>query len=250
MTRTSSQLLTNVLLAGSSTLSKYHPVVIEGMGDYDPRDPAVVAQHIVTQLQRHWSCSDDSGADSEERQRIKDNHQKPKLLITQGDPLRDRGISAITPLVADLLNISRGLVVLDEHIAPYHSPNACRENMIWEMNYSELATVLEDHQPGTLPRLEETIDRYLLAKNERRTALGKPPLKDYFRDFALLQEVTKAGCRLVCGDVTVAHTAQTISDFSVTSFYQAGLELGLVEPKHMVPYAISDELDFELIDKR
>lgn len=248
MKRTFPQLLTNVLLAGSSTcrtLSKYHPVVIEGMGDYDPRDPAVVAQHIVTQLQRHWSSSV-SDSDSEHRQ----NNQKPKLIITQGDPLRARGISAITPLVADLLNISRGLVVLDEHIAPYHSPNACRDNIVLEMNYSELATVLDDHHPGILQRLEQTIDGQLQAKNERRRELGKPPLQDYFRDFALLQEVTKAGCRLVCGDVTVAHTAQTISDFSVTSFYHAGLELGLVEPNHMVSYAISEDLDFERIDKR
>ena len=56
-------------------------------------------------------------------------------------------------------------------------------------------------------------------KNERRTKQeGKPPLKRYFFDFAMLQEVTKAACLEICGDVTVAHTAATISDFSALVF--------------------------------
>jgi hypothetical protein len=48
----------------------------------------------------------------------------------------------------------------------------------------------------------------------------------------------------------VAHAARNISDFSVTSFHQAGLKLGFVEEHHMVSHAIPDELDFELVDKR
>ena len=224
-------MLSNLLLA----LSKYHPVVIEGMGKYDPRDPTLVPQYIHSQLERHWS---------------EWQIGKPKLVITQGDPLSERGISAITPRVAKLLGVPRGLVCLDPDIAPYHTLNAERDNVILEVHYSELASFLEERRKGTIQELELAVDRYLEQKNERRKSLGKPPLKDYFRYFALLQEVTKAACRQICGDVTVAHTAQNISDFSVTSFYQAGLELGFVEEHHMVPYAIPDELDFELIDKR
>jgi hypothetical protein len=232
-TITRTKMLNNLLLG----LSKYHPVIIEGMGHYDPRDPTVVARHIHSQLERHWS----------ERQIIID---KPKLVITQGDPLSERGISAITPRVATLLGVSRGLVCLDPDIASYHAPNADRDNVIVEVQYSELVRVLEAQRKGTIQELELLVDSCLEQKNENRKSLGKPPLKDYFRKFALLQEVTKAACRQICGDVTVAHTAQNISDFSVTSFYQAGLELGLVEEHHMVPYAIPDELDFELVDKR
>jgi len=55
---------------------------------------------------------------------------------------------------------------------------------------------------------------------------------------------------LICGDITVAHTAQNISEFSVTSFYQTGLELGLYEKHQMVSYIDKDDLDFEKIDKR
>ena len=86
----------------ASTLSKYHPVIIEGMGSYDPRDPVVVAKQIHSRLLSHWSSNAIS---------------KPMLLVTQGDPLSERGISAITPLVAGLLGISRGLVVMDPHLA-------------------------------------------------------------------------------------------------------------------------------------
>ena len=68
-----SKKLSNSLLA----FSKYHPVVIEGMGHYDPRDASVVAQNIHSQLERHWT----------ERRQI----DKPKLIIIQGDPLSERG---------------------------------------------------------------------------------------------------------------------------------------------------------------
>ena len=70
--------LTNSLLA----LSKYHPVVIEGMGYYDPRDASVVAQNIHSQLERHWA---------ERRRKI----DKPKIVIIQGDPLSERGMDNI-----------------------------------------------------------------------------------------------------------------------------------------------------------
>ena len=231
-----SKKLTNSLVA----LSKYHPVVIEGMGHYDPRDASVVAQNIHSQLERHWS----------ERQQI----DKPKLIIIQGDPLSERGnnrqirlhfvvlplpctgkvniwdrgcvkspevarelsletlftfpvvcrkleyeiitgISAITPRVANLLGVCRGLVCLDPDIASYHAPNADRDNVILEVRYSQLTAELEKWRSGIMRELELAVDRSLERKNERRRSLAKPPLKDYFRDFALLQEVTKAACR-------------------------------------------------------
>lgn len=207
------------------------------MGHYDPRDPDRVAKHIHEQLLHHWELLKE------------DSSTKPKIIITQGDPLAERGISAITRRVADLLGVPRCLIVLDEEIADYHSPNADRDNVILEYKYSQMTSMLEEE--GKLVELIEKVDDLLLSKNKKRTeALSKPPLKDYFRDFACLQEVTKAACSIICDDLTVAHTAKTISEFSVTSFYKAGLELGLVGQEQMVPFNLDDELDFEQIDKR
>ena len=236
----------NVLL---STLSRYHPVVIEGMGYYDPRDPSLVAQQIHRQLSNHWKDDDPPNPSLSSSP---SPPQKPKLVVIQGDPLNDNdsGISAITPRVAKLLGVPRGLVCLDPDIFAEHAPNADRADVIWEARYSEMAQFLEDNRAGTIEELTRTIDSYLERKNQRRQELGKAPLKAYFRNFALLQEVTKAACRQICGDITVVHTADTISEFSVTSFYEAGLELGLVDEKQMVPYGMADELDFEVIDKR
>lgn len=206
------------------------------MGHYDPRDPEIVAKRVHDQLVKHWESKSDN-----------DSCSRPKLIITQGDPVADRGISAITPRVANMLRVSRGLVVLDPEIADYHSPNADRNDVILEYKYSEMVSTLE---PGTVADLENKIDKLLSTKNQKRKEKGKSPLKDYFRDFALLQEVTKAACHAICGDVTVAHTARNISEFSVTSFYEAGLELGLLKDHQMVPYEHHEELDFEKIDKR
>ena len=40
----------------------------------------------------------------------------------------------------------------------------------------------------------------------------------------------------ICGEVTIAHTSREISPFSITSFYEVGLGLGLICEKDMVPY--------------
>ena len=202
------------------SLGKYHPVVIEGMGHYDPRDPALVASQVSERLMSYWGQKP---------------VQKPKLIVTQGDPLEARGISTITPRVAAQFGIPRGLVYLDEEIADYHLPNADRDNVILEVKYSQLADVLNDSRPGLMKSLEETIDYYIDTKNKKRKALGKTLLKDYFRDFALLQEVTKAACSHLCSGITVVHTSADINEFSVTSFYTVGLELGLVCRGDMVP---------------
>ena len=52
----------------------------------------------------------------------------------------------------------------------------------------------------------------------------------------MLQEVTKAACNVICGDLTVAHTSAEISPFSVTSFYELGLALGLIDAAQIVPF--------------
>jgi hypothetical protein len=223
--------LTNALLA----LSKYHPIVIEGMGGYDPRDPKTVASHVVSRLRSHWET--DSSPKVVE---------KPKLVIIQGDPLEERGISAITPIVAKELQTQRGLVLLDDHIADYHARDADYDNVILQMKYTEMVNALPSEK---MAELEQTVDQMIHEKNQKRDKLGKPPLKDYFRDFALLQEITKGACREICGDITVAHTAHDISEFSVTSFYTAGLGVGLLQPEDFVTYEADEELDFDELEK-
>ena len=123
-------------------LANYHPLVIEGMGDYDPREPVPVAANIVAHLQSRWSDSPPT---------------KPVLLITQGDPIAQRGISAITRLVADELSVPRGLMYLDTHLADYHEPNADRHKVILELPYSQLVNHLNGELPGTLTDLEAAI---------------------------------------------------------------------------------------------
>ncbi|CAJ1949961.1 unnamed protein product [Cylindrotheca closterium] len=253
-------------IPATQLLSQYHPVIIEGMGYYDPRDPKVVASHIYDQLQSHWLHHEQQHQQQEDQGiigalprhcRLEDanrkNEKKPKLVIAQGDPLNERGISAITAMVAEQhLGVKRGLVYLDPEIADYHSQNADRENVILEIKYSDMAGVLKETiGPNVMSDIESAVDALLDKKNSKRKLLNKPPLKSYFRDFALLQEVTKAACLQICGgDLTIAHTAKTISEFSVTSFYEVGLDLRLYAKDQMVPYDQFDELDFEQIDKR
>ena len=204
----------------------HHPLVIEGMSGYDPRDPLAVASAIVRQLADRWSINPPP---------------KPVLLVTQGDPYEERGISAITRLVADELDIFRALIVLDADIADYHSPNADRYKNICEISYSTLAHVLQTDLPDALTTIEAGVDVSLIEKDARRAVEGKPPLQHYYRDFALLQEVTKVACKQICGGLTVAHTSREISDFSVSSFYRVGLDSGLINANEIVQFG--DEPD-------
>ena len=202
-------------------LAQYHPLIIEGMGGYDPRDPEPVSQQIVAQLRVRWEAHPPA---------------KPLILVTQGDPIEEQGISAITRRVADPLGIPRAMVFLDPDIADYHKPNADHQGVILEIPYSALASLLEGEQPGCIVTLEQAIDKALADKNQRRKLEGKAALASYYRDFALLQEVTKAACHRICGELTVAHTSAEISAFSVTSFYQVGLDLGLTNADQIVPF--------------
>ena len=202
-------------------LAQYHPLIIEGMGGYDPREPAPVAMQIVSQLHDRW------------RERPL---AKPVILVTQGDPLEARGISAITRHVTDELDIPRAMAFLDPDIADYHKPNADHHGVILEIPYSLLTKVLEDKHLGVMAALEQAVDRALVEKNQQRDIAGKGALQSYYRDFALLQEVTKAACNVICGALTVAHTSAEISPHSVTSFYRMGVALGLIGAEQIMPY--------------
>ena len=202
-------------------IEKYHPLFVEGMGGYDTRDPEQVADFIAASVSAHWKQYPLS---------------KPPLLIIQGDPLEPKGISAITRLVANILQLQRGLIVLDEDLANYHSPNADRDNVILETRYSEAAAFIEGHRPGTVAKIEGAVDALLAEKNQKRTSLVKPPMADYYRIFALLQEVSKAAFYALCGELTLVHTSREIGEFSVTSFGQVGLDLGLISAANIASF--------------
>ena len=203
------------------SLAQYHPLIIEGMGGYDPRDPEPIARQIASQLRARWQA---------------DPPTKPVILVTQGDPIEERGISAITRGVAAALNLPRAMVFLDPAIADYHKPNADHHGVILEIPYSVLTSLLEGEQPSCVVTLERAIDAALDAKNEQRKREGKDPMQSYYRDFARLQEVTKAACNRICGEITVAHTSAEISPHSVTSFYEVGVALGLIDAERIMPY--------------
>ena len=202
-------------------LAQCHPLIIEGMGGYDPRDPEPVARQITSQLRERWQAHPPT---------------QPVILLTQGDPIEERGISAITRHVADELGVPRAMVFLDPDIADYHKPNADHHGVILEIPYSVLTSLLEGEQPGCTVTLQQAIDAALASKNEQRKSEGKAPLQSYYRDFALLQEVTKAACNVICGDLTVAHTSAKISPFSVTSLYEVGWAMGLIDAAQIVPF--------------
>jgi hypothetical protein len=214
------------VLSIQTTLSKFHPLLIEGHSA-DTRDPSIVATQITNNLKRSWK----------ER-----NISKPIILVTQGDPLTERGISAITRCVANELGIKRCLVCLDNHIDPEHSILADRHDVLYEMTYSQLVEILnngEGAKNDNIDKLTEAIDNTIARKNAQRKEQGKEPLADWYKKYALLQEVTKSVFKQIAGgEVTVAHAHATdeIREFSVTSFYLVGLELGLIDSQDMVHY--------------
>ena len=128
------------------------------------------------------------------------------------------------------------MVFLDPDIADYHKPNADHHGVILEIPYSVLTSLLERERAGVMSTLEQAVDAALAEKDQQRETEGKAPLQSYYRDFALLQEVTKAACNVICGDLTVAHTSAKISPFSVTSFYEVGLAMGLIDAGQIVPF--------------
>ena len=202
------------------TFKQYHPLFVEGMSGYDTRDPDDVATKVVAAIRTHW---------------LKQPPTKPVMLMLQGDPLTERGISAITRRVASTLDVPRGLIVLDEHIADYHSPNADRDNVFLETTYSPVAAWLESYKPGVLDRVETGIQALIQEKNRDREVFGKPPLADYFPLFAMLQEVAKGAFSALCGEMTLVHTSREVVAASVSSFYTVGLALELYSPHCIAP---------------
>lgn len=189
------------------------------MGGYDTRDPLSVATIICGELQEHWE---------------KEPPQKPVILVTQGDPVSETGIAAITRSVSDRLCISRILVFLDPSVASHHAPNADRYKVAHEIPFSSLINRLNDQNERVVSSIMASIDMRLRVKTAKRLAEGKRGLPKYYRDFALLQEITKFACKRFCGELTVAHTSKNLNEYSVSSFYCVGLDLGLIDKSDMV----------------
>mmetsp|Transcript_60268 Transcript_60268/g.67377 ORF Transcript_60268/g.67377 Transcript_60268/m.67377 type:complete len:365 (-) Transcript_60268:165-1259(-) len=241
-------------------LSKYHPIFVEGMGYYDQRDPTIVAQNVFESLQLHFAATDNNTANDD------NGDKKPYIIIIQGDPKSERGISAITPIVANKMGCSRGLVCFDHELDPTHSQNADRENVVLELQYSQLVKVLLSNDGGDdkdksnnnkidkddddnnddnndttkttttiMDKLENSIETLINVKNQERvTKLNKPQMKSYYKQYAMLQEVTKASIRQIChNECTFIHTIEqeNINPYSCTSFYTVGIQLGLINPK-------------------
>ena len=159
------------------------------------------------------------------------------------------------------MGISRCLVSLDEFIDPDHERLADKEGVIFQLRYTQLSAILKEHKlqqcsvkvdptimthsnPNTdtitLTSLTTAVDKALADKNAQNTLIGKPPLASYYRDYALLQEVTKAACKQLCGNtITIAHTMpqNEIRPTSVTSFYEVGLGIGLYTADDFVIYS-------------
>ena len=161
----------NQQLAGIQNLYRYHPLVIEGMGGYDARDPSWVTGNIIHQLNARWAI---------------DPPKKPLVLVTQGDPYEETGIAAITRLVADRLAIQRGMI-FSIQTSRITTPNADRYKVIFELPYSSLTNVLRMERPEVLTQIVDSVEEHLQLKNARRLREDKA-LQDYYRDFALLQE--------------------------------------------------------------
>ena len=151
--------------------------------------------------------------------------------------MEERGISAITRIVSDRLGVPRILVYLDPSIASYHAPNADRYKVLHEISFSSLKDQLAGTEKGIVQKITQLVDEYLRTKTAKRFAEGKDKLPHYYRDFALLQEVTKVACKTISGALTVAHTSRVLSEYSVSSFYRVGLDLGLIDSSEMVSFA-------------
>lgn len=139
-------------------LERYHPLVIEGMGQYDSRTADSVAGTIVVQLKQHWRAHSPS---------------KPVALVTQGDPIAKYGVSAITRLVADRLDIPRILIFLDPEIADYHWVNADRYRVFSEIPFSHLRNALHEQDPDLLHELEWRLRQSVAKKKCTQSVLGK-----------------------------------------------------------------------------
>lgn len=128
------------------------------------------------------------------------------------------------------------MVTLDEEYDSTHSDSADRHDIIYELKYSQLLSMLNEKSDQFGSTLEAAIERKLALKNAKRAELGKDPMAAWAKTYALLQEVTKVGMKHVAGEVTVAHATDSIQEYSVTSFYEVGMELKLIDEDDMVAF--------------
>lgn len=210
-----------------SSIQNYHPILIEGPGRSDERDATPIANRIAQSIRQNM---------------ITKNITKPLLLISQGDPVepgKNAGIASVVNHVLTKLELKRGLVCLDEHIADYHAKDADRTNVVYEMRYSQMVKIVEQHDPSLPTQIEEKIQKRINDLNKQRIDEGREKMKNWVVEFALLQEMTKFAMKLVSGDVTVAHTMEKekIDKYSVTSFYSIGLDLDLIQENDMIFYS-------------
>ena len=210
-----------------SSIQNYHPILIEGPGRSDKRDATPIANHIAQSIQHAIKSK---------------NITKPLLLISQGDPIepgKNAGIATVVNHVLTKLDLKKGLVCLDEHIADYHAKDADRTNVVYEMRYSQMVKIVEQHNPSLPTQIEEKIQNRIKDLNDQRIHEGREKMKNWVVDFALLQEMTKFALKLVSGDVTVAHTMEKekIDKYSVTSFFKIGLDLDLIQENDMIFYS-------------
>ena len=53
----------------------------------------------------------------------------------------------------------------------------------------------------------------------------------------MLQEVTKVACKVISGVLTVAHTSIDFNEYSVSSFFRVGVELGMIDHSDIVGFS-------------
>ena len=210
---------------GLEALRGMHPVFIEGAARSDTRDALIVGRNIARRLQLHWEKRPPPPG--------------PKVIVIQGDPHTEHGISAITRVVSQHLGLPRCLITLDTNLDNTHSLNADRLGVTTELLYSSVAASLA---PADLARLSSDIETALDSKRREREAGGRA-MPSYFLKYALLQEASKAALQRACGRITLVHTmpASEIYPFSVTSFHQVGTASGLYDEADVVAYGEDEE---------
>lgn len=204
----------------NSKLKWYHPLFIEGPSDAtDKRCPSEVAATLLSSLSKSLKSR---------------NIQKPLILISQGDPFATTGVSAVMDSVARQLNIQKCLVCLDEDIDPNHAKDANREYVQFECRYK---LFWKDERLESSRQIRAAVERAFHTKNHFRIQNGLGSLHEYSTViYACLQEVTKAKVKEISGEITVCHTSNNISEFSITSFYKVGIDLGIIQESEMVYY--------------
>lgn len=202
------------------------PVVVEGRGGRDHRDAFQVTAKILSDNAQLFAT--------------------PVMIVTQGDPPSQRGVAPISNLMAEHLGSSKIIVAFDEE----HFDSSDRHHMAAIIPYQVLRAILAEAGKGTeacnaAQAIDALVDGRLEEMNVVREARGMPALPEWFRDFAVLQEVTKAALKQSCGALKLVHTGGVTGqehEFTVTSFYVVNLQLGLLNESDVVYFKPSAQL--------